>query len=109
MGRASRTIYLIHFDRPYKHARHYMGSADNLQERLERHKAGQGARLMEVVCSNGIGFKVVRTWKGGRNEERLLKNKKNTPLLCPTCNPSTWKANARAGFRGGQKKMGVRG
>ncbi len=26
----ARTIYLLHFDRPFSHARHYMGSAEDL-------------------------------------------------------------------------------
>jgi predicted GIY-YIG superfamily endonuclease len=30
-------VYLIHFDRPYKHSRHYLGYATDVDERLERH------------------------------------------------------------------------
>ena len=38
------TIYLIHFDTPYRHARHYMGFTTNLPQRIKRHKAGRGSR-----------------------------------------------------------------
>ncbi len=79
-------VYLLHFDRPYKHARHYMGFVeDNLEQRVERHRKGQGARLTQVLAENNIGFTVARTWDGDRNFERKLKNQKNAPRLCPIC------------------------
>jgi hypothetical protein len=55
------TVYLLHFERPYKHARHYLGFAEDLQRRLELHHAGRGARLVQVVVAAGIGFQLVRT------------------------------------------------
>lgn len=79
------TIYLIHFNTAYKHARHYIGSAKSVKERLERHRKGKGARLMEVIAAANIGFVLARTWKGGKKEERKLKNRKNAPRLCPIC------------------------
>lgn len=78
-------VYLLHFDKPYKHARHYLGSTDNLEERLARHLAGNGARLVEVITQAGIGFVVARTWVGGRELERQLKRRKEGPRLCPIC------------------------
>jgi predicted GIY-YIG superfamily endonuclease len=78
-------VYLIHFETPYKHARHYLGSTHDLQARLQHHQAGTGARLMEVVSQAGISFHVSRTWQGGRDVERTLKGLKNSPQLCPTC------------------------
>lgn len=79
------TVYLLHFDEPYRHARHYLGSADDLAARLKRHRAGAGARLIEVVTKSGIGFALARTWPGGREEERRLKARHNAPRLCPIC------------------------
>ena len=64
------TVYLLHFERPYKHARHYLGFAEDLERRLELHRAGRGARLVEVVVAAGIGFQLVRTWEGDRTLER---------------------------------------
>ena len=80
------TIYLIHFDRPYKHARHYIGWTKDLEARLAIHKAGDGARLLRAVNQADIGWRVVRTWEGTRDDERRLHNQKNSPSrLCPVC------------------------
>jgi hypothetical protein len=79
-------VYLLHFDRPYKHARHYLGyTSKSLRERLERHRAGAGARLIEVITDAGITFEVARRWSGNRALERRLKNRHNAALLCPIC------------------------
>ena len=77
--------YLLQFARPYKHARHYLGFAEDLERRLAQHRAGRGARLVQVVLGAGIGFEVARTWDGDRRFERQLKNQRNAPTrLCPT-------------------------
>jgi predicted GIY-YIG superfamily endonuclease len=34
------SIYLLHFDKPLHHAKHYLGLADDLEARLARHTAG---------------------------------------------------------------------
>jgi hypothetical protein len=80
-------VYLLHFDRPYRHARHYLGwcRAGRLDERLAEHRAGRGARLMAVIKDAGIGFELARTWPGPRALERRLKNCHNTPRKCPLC------------------------
>ena len=79
-------VYLLHFDTPYKHARHYLGSTDNLDVRLKAHRNGTGARLVEVVVGAGITFTLARVWEGDRILERRLKNQHNAPRLCPICN-----------------------
>src|SRR5215510_1113752 len=89
-------IYLIHFDQPYKRARHYMGFTDDLEERLSRHRAGNGARLMEVVTAAGITWRVARTWQGDRKLERRLKSRKEAPRLCPVCSGETAYKRGRA-------------
>lgn len=78
---------MLHFDTPLQHARHYLGYARDgrLEERLEEHRAGRGARLMEVCRERDITWRLVRTWPGGRDVERKLKNRKNAPRLCPVC------------------------
>jgi hypothetical protein len=79
-------IYLIHFDRPLHHARHYLGyCADGtLQVRLIRHRAGRGARLLAVLRELNIGWRVVRVFEGDRRIERRLKNYRSCHL-CPVC------------------------
>lgn len=80
-------IYIIHFDRPLSHARHYVGYCDDnrLPERLEEHRAGMGARILTECNRQGIGYQVVRTMKGDRRRERQIKRAKCTPRYCPIC------------------------
>ena len=82
-------IYILHFDEPYHHARHYVGycGENKLEERLARHRAGQGSRLVYAIELAGIDFTVALTHEGDRTFERRLKNAKNTPRFCPLCNP----------------------
>lgn len=81
------TVYLLHFDRPYMHALHYLGwtRAGRLDERLAEHRAGQGARLMAVIKEAGIGFELARTWPGPRALERQLKRRHKIRRACPLC------------------------
>lgn len=81
------TVYLLHFERPYKHARHYLGSCNNLARRLAEHKRGAGARLTAVVQAAGISWQCVRTWRGGRQRERQIKKQGGLSRVCPVCNP----------------------
>lgn len=79
-------VYLIHFDKPYGHARHYIGYTEDLEKRVHEHECtNNGARLLQVVKAAGIKFNVVRTWEGDRKLERKLKNRKNSKCLCPVC------------------------
>src|SRR5208282_2177754 len=66
-------VYLLHFDidpkeevpstredakKPF-HARHYMGWAENAQERIDQHyKATSGVKLIEAIHAKGISFTV---------------------------------------------------
>jgi hypothetical protein len=80
------TVYLIHFDVPYAHARHYTGwTASDLQGRLAEHAAGRGARLMAVITQAGIGWTLARTWEGSRARERQLKRQGGASRRCPIC------------------------
>lgn len=87
------TVYLIHFDTPLHHARHYLGWASNLKHRIDQHKAGTGARLMSVVAAQGISWQVARTWKGDRTIEARLKRYHGSVKLCPICNPHMKRGN----------------
>lgn len=84
-------VYLLHFDPPYKHARHYLGYCGraDLTARIVEHTTGRGARLVEVAHNAGVVLTLARTWDGGRDLERQLKRRKDTPRLCPVCNPGT--------------------
>ena len=83
-------IYLIHFDKAYKHSKHYLGFHDGTIEtlpvRLARHSAGNGARLLQVLKEAGISWQLVRVWpEGTRDEERKFKKHSST-RECPICN-----------------------
>jgi len=78
-------IYMLHFDRPYRHARHYVGWTDDLLHRLDTHATGHGARLVAVIWHAGIGFTCVRICEGTRCTERAIKNAGGAVRYCPAC------------------------
>ena len=81
----TRQVYLLHFSEPYKHAKHYLGSAVNAVERLKHHKSEScDVRLLRVVKAAGITFEIARIWKGDRRLERRLKGR-GLSRLCPIC------------------------
>lgn len=94
MGANARAmaVYLLHFDRPYRHAKHYLGFAEDarLEARIAEHRRARPAdgrhhRLMEVVRAAGITFTVARVWPGAdRSRERQLKNNRGAKH-CPIC------------------------
>ncbi len=80
------TIYLYHFSRPLYHAKHYLGSSDDLTRRCAEHGTLQGSKLMRAAAQAGIKVRIARTWKGTpRYHEALLHTRKNHSLLCPIC------------------------
>ena len=79
-------IYLLHFDRSYRHVRHYLGYTENLEARLAAHRAGRGSQLVAAAVRDGIDFQLAATWPGDRTEERRLHRYRNSPRrLCPIC------------------------
>lgn len=83
--------YLLHFDHPHYHAKHYLGMTSNLDSRLLAHRGGHSAKLMEAIHKAGIGFQLVRlwqceTWEEARQLEKRLKQRHGSNvLLCPLC------------------------
>jgi predicted GIY-YIG superfamily endonuclease len=86
-GQQFGVIYLLHFDRPYRHAKHYTGWTPDLLHRLDCHAKGNGARLVEVIWAAGIGFTCVRICEGTRRTERAIKNAGGAVRYCPACTP----------------------
>lgn len=78
-------VYILHFDKPLKHAKHYVGFAVNVNKRVEKHRKGTGARLTQVLKQVGIGFVVAAVLPGERDLERKIKNQKHTDRFCPIC------------------------
>lgn len=86
--KVSGTVYLLHFEPPYKHARHYLGWTEgSVDKRVAEHVSGRGSPLVRAAVEAGHGVIVARTWSDqDRYFERQLKNGKNGPRLCPICN-----------------------
>lgn len=78
-------VYLLHFTRPYEHARHYIGWTTDLPARLFHHEIGRGARLLQVVSDAGIEWRLARVWPGDRGRERALKRQGGASRCCPLC------------------------
>jgi hypothetical protein len=91
-GRGVGVIYLVHFDQPIGDlanprgfASHYTGWTLDLPARLVDHAAGRGARLMQVVGEQQIGWQLARIWTGTRTRERSLKRSGGAARRCPVC------------------------
>jgi len=88
MTRKKAHVYLIHFEQRLHHAGHYLGFTKHLWFRIISHRANMGTKLLRAVNHAGIRWVVVRTWAvDSQVLERKLKNLKNSPRLCPICNP----------------------
>ena len=98
-ARGTGTVYLIHFDTPYKQARHYTGWTTDLHARLEAHRAGRGARLMEVITDAGVTWHLARTWPGPREPERTLTTVPTRARTPPLTYPN--RLNVRSGSDAG--------
>lgn len=91
-GRVVGIVYLLHFDQPIGDldnprgfASHYTGRTLDLAARLIDHAQGRGARLMQVVGEQGIGWQLARVWTGTRDRERSLKRSGGAARRCPVC------------------------
>lgn len=88
------TVYLLHFDRPFGHARHYLGWASSLDARLAHHANGTGANLLRHVAAAGISWQLARVWEGAdRNRERQIKRQGGLSRSCPLCGVKPVKLN----------------
>jgi hypothetical protein len=80
-------VYLIHFEQPFHHARHYVGYTDNLQRRFNEHVHRKNSSPLLVAASAaGIAWRVAMIWpQAGRDLERLIKRTHHTARYCPEC------------------------
>lgn len=88
------TIYLLHFvdkntrqTKPYKHAAHYRGFAEDLERRIGQHEEanGKSSPLLRAAHNKGITFVVAKTEPGTRTRERQLKHQGGASRSCPVC------------------------
>ena len=81
-------LYLLHFDPPYRHARHYLGFALDVERRVDEHlrSAACSSPLVRAALAAGSVVVLARVWPGGdRTLERRLKRRHEGPRLCPIC------------------------
>lgn len=94
-------LYLLHFDRPYRHARHYLGYARtmaDLHARVDTHYNatpgdGKHHRLMQVIRAAGIGFTLARVWPTGTRQHERAKKTRGHARQCPICREQQRSAN----------------
>ncbi len=81
-------VYLLHLNKPYRHAKHYIGYVEkekDLQKRLDRHRSGKGARLLQVVLAAGIDFEVSRIWHDKDRAFERSQKQRGHSRKCPIC------------------------
>jgi len=81
------TVYLLHFSRPYKHCRHYIGFTERpVDARFAQHLNGHGSALTAAAEARGITFEIARTWDNvDQSLEFILKSRGESRKLCPIC------------------------
>ena len=69
----------------YWHARHYLGWAIDIADRVAAHRRGKGASFTQALVSQGYGLWLVAWFPGDRTEERAIKLTHHAPRFCPLC------------------------
>lgn len=84
-------VYLFHFNAPLGNlanaraqAKHYCGFAVDLDARLTKQLAGQGAKIVAAALAKGLIFEIYH-WPACLATEKLIKKTKKTSLYCPSC------------------------
>lgn len=89
-------VYLLHFDRPFHHIRHFLTVAPK-----EALSVGGGVSaavvarspLLDAALGAGVSITVTRTWNGDAVRAQQLQAHANSRRYCPVC---TLKPNAEA-------------
>jgi len=88
------TVYLLHFEQPYKHCQHYVGFTEReVTERIGEHWSGNGSALTAAVHAQAENEMILaRTWENvDASIEFIIKSRAESPRLCPICNPDAYK------------------
>lgn len=82
------TVYVLHIDPPYRHARHYIGFTPDAtaDRRIAEHLAGTGSPLIRAARAAGCTIQVAEVFAGApRLFERNLKRRRDTASWCHLC------------------------
>lgn len=81
-------VYILHFDQPLHHARHYVGSttADRVDARMHEHAEGWGSKITARAMRLGIKVYLAKVmFVSDRSYEKTLKRKGGIAALCRFC------------------------
>lgn len=84
-GRRVGTVYLLHFSRPYRHARHYIGFTTRLDARIRRHRRGWGSPLIAAAIESGIEIFIARRWENVACAFERRVSRVSGRRGCPIC------------------------
>lgn len=103
-------VYILHFERPFKHARHYVGYCEDsrFDERMKEHHAARYQdSFMGKVNAAGIKWEVARVIPGAdENLERRIKFIwKRTAALCPCCTEKPKEIKIGTGYQVSELRM----
>lgn len=88
------TVYVLHFEPAYYHARHYVGWSQDVAARVAEHLAGVGSPLVRAAVAAGVRVYLAATMPGSRRLERRLKRWHKTGQFCPRCRAARAGASA---------------
>ncbi len=88
------TVYVLHIDPPFKHARHYIGFTPDptADRRVSEHLNGlfKGTPLIKAALDAGHSVRLAHQFPGANREfERWLKDRKDVRSWCPCCGVNT--------------------
>jgi predicted GIY-YIG superfamily endonuclease len=69
----------------YRHARHYLGWARDVDARVAEHLAGSASPLVRAAVLAGATVTLAARYPGSRQLERRLKRWHKTGQFCPMC------------------------
>lgn len=74
-------IYILEIKPKFWHAQYYVGWCNprGLWNRLKQHRTGHGAKITQAAVKAGHRLVLVAELPGTRDDERAIKNRKNTP------------------------------
>lgn len=81
-------VYLLHFDRPYRHARHFMGAvagSPSPSELLAIVERQNHIPILRAAIAAGVSFIVARTWDVDELRAACGYGHGGRARICPVC------------------------
>ena len=78
-------VYILYLEPGFRHARHYIGWALDVDARLAEQLAGADSPLIRAAVVAGVRVELAATIPGSRHLKRRLKRWHKTGQFCPLC------------------------